>query len=385
MKYLLLFLSNLVLYYSMSAQDINDMNKKELRDLFVKTQLKNDSLVKLVNDVQATHNFLQSKLISLENEKAAQEKRLTALDNERKLVIEKLDINEINNKNLISENTKLKNEIEITKRRITAINDSLSFLNKNNSDFLNNYFRNTMPLNNNNFMLRLDKVMIGNDNSAAYIGENKINYLIYESGPYEKTKQFIPEVIPNYQFRMYGTKSILLKDAPSAKDALTLLDIKNIGEYLPKIEIIKNKLITLTYADGSEENFLYNIGKGNDNSYRQTLQMELATEVVESDNSENKNKDIIWKLYMLEDECYLAMNVYQLKRIKFPIHDLTQGVELREGGFFNHFRADGYNGAYDEMSSGNGFYFERVKDAFMENDQFVNPSNMVFLFKLVEK
>jgi hypothetical protein len=369
----------------MSAQDINDMNKKELRDLFVKTQLKNDSLVKLVNDVQATHNFLQSKLISLENEKAAQEKRLTALDNERKLVIEKLDINEINNKNLISENTKLKNEIEITKRRITAINDSLSFLNKNNSDFLNNYFRNTMPLNNNNFMLRLDKVMIGNDNSAAYIGENKINYLIYESGPYEKTKQFIPEVIPNYQFRMYGTKSILLKDAPSAKDALTLLDIKNIGEYLPKIEIIKNKLITLTYADGSEENFLYNIGKGNDNSYRQTLQMELATEVVESDNSENKNKDIIWKLYMLEDECYLAMNVYQLKRIKFPIHDLTQGVELREGGFFNHFRADGYNGAYDEMSSGNGFYFERVKDAFMENDQFVNPSNMVFLFKLVEK
>ena len=385
MKYLLLFLSNLVLYYSMSAQDINDMNKKELRDLFVKTQLKNDSLVKLINDVQAAHNLLQSKLISLENEKAAQEKRLTALDNERKLVIEKLDINEINNKNLISENTKLKNEIEITKRRITAINDSLSFLNKNNSDFLNNYFRNTMPLNNNNFMLRLDKVMIGNDNSAAYIGENKINYLIYESGPYEKTKQFIPEVIPNYQFRMYGTKSILLKDAPSAKDALTLLDIKNIGEYLPKIEIIKNKLITLTYADGSEENFLYNIGKGNDNSYRQTLQMELATEVVESDNSENKNKDIIWKLYMLEDECYLAMNVYQLKRIKFPIHDLTQGVELREGGFFNHFRADGYNGAYDEMSSGNGFYFERVKDAFMENDQFVNPSNMVFLFKLVEK
>ncbi|MFN5317465.1 MAG: hypothetical protein ACK5CY_01340 [Bacteroidia bacterium] len=404
MKHTLMLVLMHFFTHLISAQDINDMNKKELRELLIKIQLKNDSILKMASEFSNSNDLLQSKIVILENEKYIQEKKLIEFNNQIVEISDKNKDSELKNNELISENDNIKNEIKNLNNRIKILNDSLLQLryrdldlsnqkNKidfetstNENDFLNNYFKNTKQLNNNSFMFCLDKIMIGNNESKNYGRfENEINFLLYGRSHNAKTMQYIPEIVNYNEFNMYGAKSMLLRDAFSAKDVLSLLDIQKIHEHLPKIEILKNKLLTLTFADGSQESFLFNLNQGENNSYRKTLQMELATEDVESDDSKNNDKDIIWKLFMMGDECYLAMNYFQLNRIKFPIYDIKKGIELTDGGLFYHFKEDGFGGAYDEKSSGKGFYFERKKDAFMNTNEFIDPSCMVFLFKLVEK
>ena len=403
MKHTIMLVMMHFFIHLISAQDINEMNKKELRELLIKMQLKNDSILKIASEFSNSNDFLQSKVVMLENEKYIQEKKLIELNNQIVAISDKNNESELKNKELISESDNIKNEIINLKNRINILNDSLFQLSyrhlnlsnnknkidfentKNENDFLNNYFNDTKQLNNNNFIFFLDKIMIGNNESKNYGRfENEINFLLYGRSDNAKTMQYIPEIVNYNEFNMYGAKSMLLRDAFTAKDVLSLLDIQKIHEYLPKIEILRNKLLTLTFADGSQESFLFNLNLGENNSYRKTLQMELATEDVESDNSKNNDKDIIWKLFMMGDECYLAMNYFQLNRIKFPIYDIKKGVELTDGELFFHFKEDGFGGAYNEKSSGKGFYFERKKDVFMNSNEFIDPSCMVFLFKLVE-
>jgi hypothetical protein len=162
----------------------------------------------------------------------------------------------------------------------------------------------------------------------------------------------------------------------------------------PKIEVLKNKLFTLKYPNGTEESFLFNVKDYNSdgsNNQRKVLQIELANEEVKDDGSNNTARDIVWRIFAIGNECYIALSASQTNRLGVQILDATKGVEFFDSRdnrnnrvFSNNFGSSNNYYRRDEsiVSTGNGIYVGRNKDSFMEKGLYINPENLIFLFKL---
>jgi hypothetical protein len=173
---------------------------------------------------------------------------------------------------------------------------------------------------------------------------------------------------------------------------------------LPKIEILKNKLLSLNYSDGKSESFLFTLNKLTEkketNNERKILQLELATDDVNTSDNEQKSGDIIWRIFVIGNEAYLALNGLQLNRISVKLY-YAFGDENNYNGSRNvgieviNNSRDGRDqikmisgsdlkrqGRYGGQTTGKGIYLARDKDKFMESGQYIDPRDMVFLFKL---
>ena len=80
------------------------------------------------------------------------------------------------------------------------------------------------------------------------------------------------------------------------------------------------------YNDDTEESFLFNVKESNPNNQRKTLQIDLANEGVEN----NTSNDIVWRIFAIENECYLALTYHQLNRLKLDLYPGIQYVGLGE-------------------------------------------------------
>lgn len=162
---------------------------------------------------------------------------------------------------------------------------------------------------------------------------------------------------------------------------------------MPKIEILKNKLVTLTYSDGESESFLYNVKKLSSseakNNYRSSLQIELATEDVNKEEKNSKKGNIVWRVIVLENEAYLALSGIQLNRLHLDLFDVErgeyrtlssmQGIQVSSGRTIS---LSDIKYANNFSTTGVGTYLARNQDKFMDGNYFLSPSEMVFLFKL---
>ena len=145
------------------------------------------------------------------------------------------------------------------------------------------------------------------------------------------------------------------------------------------------KLLTIKYNDGSEESFLFNlkqIESKDNNNQRKILQIELANEEVKEDGYNNTAKDIVWRFFAIENECYLALTLDQLNRLKLKLISVNEGLEAfghnnNEIRFINNF--DSY---YKYTTTGKGIYLSRNKDMFMDVSNYINPDEIIYLFKL---
>jgi hypothetical protein len=339
--------SNIVI----KAQDIDELNKKELKTALKGCINLKDSLTQLVSSINYTNNNNQIKITEL-NAEIARLKQ-TVEEYSTKLVNEERKFREVNI------------ALEKAENSIKQIGDSLKEIKSPLAgdikyDFLNNYFSNPYPLNKASFNFRFEKVLLGkavlinNDYSDQYDQDYDFGFFINDlhtsdysnavDEPYEKAKshQYLPEFLNI--------------------DELTI-NVENVDSLLPRIEILKNKLVTFYYKNGTEENFLFNIYEGDKNNFKKTLQIELASEDVQSDGSKNRQKDMIWKIFQLNNECYLLLTAKQLKRINFPIKE---------------FLSNYYNTRTPEN---NGHIVFSRKPSNNE----CNPINMIFLFKLISK
>jgi TonB family protein len=164
---------------------------------------------------------------------------------------------------------------------------------------------------------------------------------------------------------------------------------------MPKIEILRNKLVTLNYPDGKSESFLYKVSKlssseGN-NNFRSLLKIELDAEEATNDRENPLKGNIIWRVFVLDDDAYLALSGIQLNRLHvglFDVGDLRttpesmNGIQVSKDGKTLRLIDLRSQSSLPYTTTGNGVYLARTKDKFMDGGYYLNPSEMIFLFKL---
>ena len=266
------------------------------------------------------------------------------------------------------------NEIEISKLNeiILTLKDSISIVQSssnvvststtyNSNDFLNSYYFDQIPLPNNSFSLKLSKLVYGDKRS--------VNNYRYDDEKHQGTVERLPEILDPNAFTYWGlSPNTKLSQGSNWTNYLISKNSNYLNTKLPKIEIHKNKLFIIKYNDGSEESFLFNVKKNesvDNNNQRKILQIELANEEVKADGSNNTAKDIIWRFFAIENECYLALTLEQLERLNLKLY---------------HTQWYGYN--YEYITTGEEICLSRNKDMFMNGSNYIDPREIIYLFKL---
>ena len=244
------------------------------------------------------------------------------------------------------------------------------------NDFLNKYYFDQIPLPNNSFQLVLSKIIIGN----KHISKDNDDY--YNNDDPKNSVHSLPETLDGNAFIYWGAKpNVKITSSTEFSDLLNLENKDYFDSKLPQIEILKNKLFTIIYHDDTAESFLFNVKESNPNNQRNTLQIDLANEGVEN----NTANDIVWRIFAIENECYLALTYRQLNRLKLDLFTKIPYVKVGDD-YKRYFPSDEYY-KYDysfETTECNGIFISRHKDAYMNTSEFINPENMIFLLKLKE-
>ena len=108
----------------------------------------------------------------------------------------------------------------------------------------------------------------------------------------------------------------------------------------------------------------------------------MANEEVKADGSNNKAKDIVWRFFAIENECYLALTLYQLDRLNLKLISDDKGLEAySQTDQRNHF-VTSFNSNDKNTTTGEGIYLSRNKDLFMDSSKYIDPIDIIYLFKL---
>ncbi len=378
-KIIILLTIYLLFNSALSAQNIEKMNKSELREHIVNLTTKIDSLKNVNINLQESISNLSTNSSLLEQKNKTNEVEISRIN---ELILK----NENERKRIISEN-----EITISKlnETILTLNDSISSVQSasnvvstsstfNSNDFLNKYYFDQIPLPNNSFSLVLSKLVYGDKRSN--------NNYSYNDDNYQGAVETLPEILEANAFTYWGVKpNVMITDGTNFNNYVISKNSDYFNSKLPKIEVLKNKLFTIKYNDGSEESFLFNVKqtKSEDsNNQRKILQIELANEEVKADGSNNTAKDIVWRFFAIENECYLALTLGQLNRLNLKLISVDKGLEAysqnrQEIEFTNYFKSN-----YKNITTGEGIYLSRNKDLFMESSKYINPQEIIYLFKL---
>ena len=421
----LLFLFSICSLASTYAQGYDKMNKSELRESIgvlesrlnllnvemgalsnkvVSLNIKRDSLVSVLEKCDISRNEYKVELASIQAKLSESKKELA---NVNTLYSQKqADYRNLEHKNdeLISHLNQIILAQSDSIKELLAQSDSIdvimaqstpneikveSVVDKveqrsvtDKNDFLNKYFFYQEPLNNVSFELELSKIIYGqvvfNDRNGYYNDdENK------------SSVTSLPEILEPSDFSVWSVKPQMnIRYNSSIKEYLLKQNVNYFNSILPRVEVLKNKLFTIQYVGGSEESFLYNVKfiPGN-NNYRKVLQMELANEEVKEDGSNNTTKDIVWPIYAIGDECYLALSSSQLRRLNINVYGLSDGLDDDGDSYLNtaYTTNNYYNGNTSKYTTGRGIYLSREKDSFMlseGSEGIAEISQMVFLFKL---
>ena len=266
-KIIILLTIYLLFNSALSAQNIEKMNKSELREHTVILTTKIDSLKNENINLQESISNLSTNSSLLEQKNRINEVEISRIN---ELILK----NENERKRIISENkiaiSKL-NEIIITlKDSISGVQSSSNVGSTsttfNSNDFLNKYYFDQIPLPNNSFSLVLSKLVYGDKRSDNYRG----------------AVERLPEILDANEFTYWGVKpNVMITDGTNFNNYVISKNSDYFNSKLPKIEVLKNKLFTIKYNDGSEESFLFNVKQiesKDNNNQRKILQIELANE-----------------------------------------------------------------------------------------------------------
>jgi hypothetical protein len=354
------------------AQDFEKMNKSELRGLVINLLSKQDSLQTVCYSLDSTKKLLLEKFNSIELKNNANEDEVTRL-------LSLIEKNRIEAARTKLEHEKLVQQLNAT---ITSLRDTLSNLSSTNTlntntaantdmvdttaslataqvnrnDFLNKYFLDQFPLTNHAFELVLTKVIYRDISISASRG-------YYNDDDDKGGVVSIPEILDVNAFTFWGIQANKRIDGDGNISSYTFARRSDyLDSRLPIIEVLKNKLFTFKYPTGQEESFLFNIKQTGTsyNNYRKVLQIELANEDVKSDGTNNTAKDIVWRIYAIENECYLALSIDQLSRLNLQLE---------------------YQIRY-KTTTGDEIFLSRNEDIFMPGARYVDPQELIYLFKL---
>lgn len=377
MKTIFALLFSLVLLSQLpaTAQDLEKMNKNELRDYSILLLGKIDSLNAQISFLQATGKQLAESLASSEQKNAS---NLTEIQKLSTLIVK-------TQQELERVQTEKNAVITSLNANVLLLRDSIATLQQtflstasgtpnDPNDFLNSYYFKPFPLENNSFSLVLSKVIFGTSNSSNseyYNQENEI--------------QSLPEVLPADAFTYWGVKpKVKITNGTEFNDFVVAQPLAYYNARLPKIQIYKNKLLTVVNKDGKEESFLFTanaLDEDNANNQRSAFQFNLVSEEANSQEDYEKPKNLTWKFFAIENEVYLALNYAQLSRINSELQEVGS-IEAYSEYYERVVMATNFDSDYRQTTTGNGVYLSRKKDVFMKESLYVNPNGLIFLFKL---
>ena len=356
------------------AQDYEDMSKRELRKVVPQFLKQIDSLKQECSELQNRQVDLQGKqsVYVAENEKKLTTYKSEVLKLNNMLLEEKSKLDHlradvtVNNTRLNNGLSMLKDSVLHLNNKIVVYNDSVLKLNKiisenaltlkngseeskkSEPDFLNNYYVKQAPLNNNSFILVLNKLICFSDkqrnnyknicnNYSEVLDKNDVNYWVGDATTGK-----------------YNDGSFILKNSAY------------FDSNFPSIKILENKLFKLIYNNGEEEAFLFNILSENNHHQRVSFQIELKSDD-KITRDYNNSADITWSFWVIEKECYLSLDYSQLTRLR--LKNINNGINALENQNYNY-------------NDGNGIYFSRTNKALLSPSNYINPNDLVFLFKL---
>jgi len=377
MKTTLAFLVSIFLLTQLTAgaQDLEKMNKNELRDFSLLLQGKIDSLNTQINSLQETGKLLSASLASSEEKNASNISEIQKLNN---LIVK-------TQKELERVQTEKEAIITTLNKDVLLLKDSISTLQQaflsaasgtpnDPSDFLNSYFKKPFPLENNSFSLVLSKVVFGTSNSSNNDYYNEENQV-----------QTLPEILPAEAFTYWGVKpKVKIINGTEFNDFVVAQPLAYYNSRLPKIQIYKNKLLTVVNQDSSEESFLFTVNgldSENRNNQRGIIQFNLVSEESSTDEEYDRPKNMTWRFFAIENEVYLALNYTQLSRINSELQEVGK-IEAYSEYYERVVMASDYDSDYRQTTTGKGVYLSRKQDNFMQESLYIDPSDLIFLFKL---
>lgn len=370
----LLFSLFLFVQLSATAQDMEKMNKNELREYAILLLGKIDSINTQIGTLQASEKQLSQALATSEEKNKVnlgEIQKLTALAAKTQ---KELDRVRAEKEAVI---TTLSKDVLLLRDSITTL--QTAFLTDTSSpaadgnDFLNSYFFKPFPLENNSFSLVLSKVIFTetDSNDEYYTQQGELESL--------------PEILPAEAFTYWGVKpKVKITDGTEFNDFVVAQSLAYYNARLPKIQIYKNKLLTVVNKDGEEESFLFTANVLDDegtNNQRSAFQFNLVSEDANSEEEYGKPKNLTWKFFAIENEVYLALNYGQLSRINSELQE-SGSIEAYSEYYEREVMAMNFDSQYRQTTTGDGVYFSRKKDAFMKESLYVNPNGLIFLFKL---
>ena len=358
-----------------SAQDFEKMNKNELRDYALVLVGKIDSLNTQISSLQETGKQLSAALAISEQKNVTNLSEIQKLSN---LIVK-------TQKELERVQTEKDAVITTLNKDVLLLKDSISTLQQSflsaasgtpndPNDFLNSYFKKPFPLENNSFSLVLSKVIFGSSNSSNsdyYDQDNEIKSL--------------PEILPAEAFTYWGVKpKVKIINGTDFNDFVVAQPLAYYNARLPKIQIYKNKLLTIVNKDASEESFLFTVNgldSENRNNQRGFVQFNLVSEEANTDEDYDKAKNLTWRFFAVENEVYLALNYAQLSRINSELQEVGS-IEAYSEYYERVVMASEFDSDYRQTTTGKGVYLSRKQDNFMPESLYVDPNDLIFLFKL---
>ena len=390
---IILLFNTLIVFGQSKKQQIEELQtqlkQSQLKERSLEEEIKqlNDTLSKYANDKYLLENgILYLENLNSENEK----KKNTYAERLNKIQEESasyaVQLNKIQEESAsyavqlytIQEELKSKKDsikqLILEQNSITSGNPA-SEINKpksklNSADFLNNYVLNRQPLNNNTFSFQLAKII-------TYRGSNHSN------------EWYAPSIvdIDNFYLR-YIPKGKNVTYENLEQTLVSQKPLSFLNRSMPQIEVLKNKLVTIKYQDGSEESLLYNL-KSETNTLNEEIRITLASEKVgDSYGNSNSEYDITWKICQINGEHYISLSYKELQRLKVPLDEelekvnyVSNDVTYQKSCQIDHLPY-AYGKDYINLTV-EKIWLTQKKNRFVEKDTKINPNKCRYLFKLI--
>jgi len=256
-----------------------------------------------------------------------------------------------------------RDSLEFAQQELADIN--LASNNNQTGDFLNNYYINRQPIN-------------------TTLGFQLAKIVTFNGDPYYNSNS-----IPN----IHNANEFYLRYVPDGKDLSkcdekTLMEKKNISfvnKLMPSIEILKNKLVTMNYRDGKDENLLFNL-TNKPLEVDESLEIRLTSEEV---NNSYEGGDIAWSIRQINNDTYLALSWGQLKRLGVKLSSEPNKITyLTSKGYeynLNISALPDKNYSNKPLTAIERCWLFRKRNHVLTEDTLVESEHCIFLFKLTEE
>jgi hypothetical protein len=235
-----------------------------------------------------------------------------------------------------------------------------------------------------------------------YTGSNKLNNVKFKL---ELAKVIvyseIPEILDQQNLILYKSKKVKITPTSPKGDAFDEMNFQEFSSNLPKVEILKSKLVTFLYAGGTEENLLLN----NINRSASTFDTLVTTikfqsekkeeaessseEVVVFDNSEeNPVNPLEWKIVSAGKEAYLSLSAPHLERLGYHLFPTSDNVEDYNPNEYYDYQRKYINQRSSPTEKAfildkEYLFIGKAKNKEKSRFLWIPTQNLTFLFKLI--